>query len=350
MYQKILEMLLAKYGHLPYSELIEALRKDGLGEFVDIIENDSNFMKSISEIDKEFPTDLLDDNGYWVMPSVEQQIRGIPVDYHETFKFDHQACLKGCTGTCCKNKNYLMISMIDIFDILSASGAKVLGIHSTIDLFDRKPPLLELFYNEEYRMYLPYIRYLPLGVDLNTRPEDAKGSICPFLRPIHEVYSYHKKELPHWSGKDALGCILMEDKPAICRLSPLGKSTGMMTGKITYEYLPPAIDCPACESDVDVKVSDYVSSIISSSEEEQQKNFHKMLMIINAKTSGQFDQDRFNEIIKQVYNIDGVLSKYGLGLEHRPQIDLLVEIVFRVSKGDFTLYEHFIKGLSNKFR
>ncbi len=350
MYQQILEMLLAKYGHLSYPELTEALRKDGLGEFIDIIENDSNLMELISEIGKEFSTDLLDDTDYGVMPSIDQQIRGIPVDYHETFKFDHKACLKRCTGTCCKNKNYLMISITDIFRILSARGAKFLEIHSTIDLFDRKPPLVELFYSEEYRFYLPYIRYLPLDADLNTRPEDAKGSICPFLRPIHEVYSYHKKELPHWASKDALGCLLMEDKPTVCRLSPLGKFSGMITGKITYEYLPPAIDCPACETDVDVKVSDYVSSIVSSSEQKQQKSFHKMLMIYNAKTSGQFDQDRFNEIIKQVYNIDGLLSQYGLGSEHRPQIGHLVEIILGASNGDFTLYEHFIEGLSNRFR
>jgi hypothetical protein len=35
MYQQILEMLLAKYGHLSLSELKAALRNDGLGEFVE---------------------------------------------------------------------------------------------------------------------------------------------------------------------------------------------------------------------------------------------------------------------------------------------------------------------------
>jgi len=346
MYQQILEMLLAKYGHLSYSELTKALRRDGLGEFVDALENDPNLMELISEIGKEFSADLLGNADYGVIPSIYQQVSGIPIDYNETFKFDHKACLKVCAGNCCKNKNYLMISITDIFRILSAIGAKSLEIHSTIDLFDRRPPIVELFYSEKYRLYLPYIRYLPLDADLNTRPEDAKGSICPFLRPINEVYSYHKRKLPPWCGKNALGCLLMEDKPLVCRLSPLGKCRGMLTGKVTYEYMKPAIDCPACETDVEVEVSDYVSSMVSSSEEKQQKRFHQMLMIYNARTSGQRAQDHFNKVIRQIYNIDGLLSQYGLGLEHRPQVDYLVEIVFMAANGDFSLYEHFIEGLS----
>lgn len=347
MYEEILEMLLEKYGHLSYSELTEALRKDGLGEFVDAIENDPNLMELISEIAKESSTPLLGDVDYGVIPSIDQGISGTPVDYHGTFKFDPDACLKMCTGKCCKNKNYLMINISDIFRILSSKGAKFLKIGSTIDLFDPKPPLVELFYSEEFKLYLPYIRYLPLDADLNTRPEDAKASICPFLRPIKEVYSYHKRKLPQWAGEDALGCILMEDKPSICRLSPLGKCSGMSTGKVTYEYMPPAIDCPACDSDIDMKVSDYVSSVVSASEQKQQESFHRMLISCNSEASQKLDQTRFNEIIKQIYNIDRLLSKYGLGSKNRPQVDYLVEIIFRAANGDFSLYEHFIDRLSD---
>ena len=53
-------------------------------------------------------------------------------------------------------------------------------------LLQKQELLVELFYNEEYKIYLPYIRYLPEGADLLTLPEDAEGSICPFLRPIQE--------------------------------------------------------------------------------------------------------------------------------------------------------------------
>ncbi|MBA7709638.1 hypothetical protein ES703_118560 [subsurface metagenome] len=349
MYQQILEMLLAKYGHLSYSKLKEALRKDGLGEFVDAIENDADLMGLLAEISQEYGQDGLDDSEYGIIPSTAQQMRGIPVEYYGTFNFDPQACLKTCKGNCCKNKNYLMINITDIFKILSSEGAQFFDIRSTIDLFDRKPPFIELFYVEEYRLFLPYIRYLPVNADVHTRPEDSQGSICPFLHPIHEVYAYHKKALPQWAGKDALGCILMADKPTICRLSPLGKSSGMVTGKVTYEYLKPALDCPACETDVELKVSDYVSSVVSSSEQQQQERFHEMLMsYYRAETSQELDQERFNEIIKHVYNIDGLLYQYGLGSEHRPHVGQLVEIVFAASHGDFSVYEQFIDELSEK--
>jgi len=105
----------------------------------------------------------------------------------------------------------------------------------------------------------------------------------------------------------------MEDKPTVCRLSPLGRCAGMVTGKVTYEYLPPAVDCPACETHVGVKVSDYLSSMVSSAEEQQQKRFHKMLMSYHhTATSEKVDRNRINEIIKHVYNIDGLLYEYGL--------------------------------------
>jgi len=340
MYQQILDMLMAKYGHLSYEELTEELRKDGLGEFVDTIQDDPDLMGLISELSKAST-----DHG--VISARDHEVRGTPVEYHGTIHFDPKACLQKCTGNCCKNKNYLMINITDIHCILSSKAANFFEIQSTIDLFDRNPPLVELFYNEEYRFYLPYIRYLPEGADLLTLPEDAKGSICPFLRPIHEVYSYHKKALPQWANKDAMGCILMEDKPAICRLSPLGKCSGMVTGKVTYEYLPPVLDCPACETDIEVKVSEYLSSVVSASEEEQQERFHKMLMKYN-DSSKKLDKKRFSEITKQVYNIDKLLLEYGLGLEYRPSVEHLVEIVFAASHGDFSVYERFIEGLSKK--
>ncbi len=349
MSQQILERLLAKYGHLSYPELTEALRKDGLGEFVDAIENNAHLMGLIDEISSEFSPDVLGDTNYGIIPSTVQQIKGIPVEYHGTFAFDPKACLKICKGNCCKNKNYIMISITDIFRILSSKGAQFFNIRSTIDLFDRKPPFVELFYNEEYRLFLPYIRFLPIDVDAHTRPEDAKENICPFLQPIHKVYAYHNKPLPSWAGENGLGCILMEDKPMICRLSPLGKSSGMVTGKVTYEYLPPALDCPACETDVEIKVSEYVSSIVYSSEQQQQERFHKMMMsYYHGKTSQKVDQKRFNEIIKHVYNIDGLLEQYGLSSEHRPQVEDLVEMVFAASHGDFSIYELFIEGLRDR--
>jgi len=180
MYQQILEMLLEKYGDLSYSELTETLRKDGLGEFVDAIENNPQLMELIADISEEYSQDLSGDPEYRIIPKGVQQATGIPVDYHGTIRFDPQACLKACKGECCRNKNYLMINIHDIFRILSSKGAQFYDINSTIDLFDRKPPLVELFYIEEYRMFFPYIRYLPVNADVHSRPENAEESICPF--------------------------------------------------------------------------------------------------------------------------------------------------------------------------
>jgi len=98
MYQQILEMLLAKYGHLSLSELKAALRNDGLGEFVDAIENDAYLMGMMSEISKELSADLSSDTEFGIIPSTVQKIQGIPVDYRGTFKFDPQACIKTCKG------------------------------------------------------------------------------------------------------------------------------------------------------------------------------------------------------------------------------------------------------------
>jgi len=90
----------------------------------------------------------------------------------------------------------------------------------------------------------------------------------------------------------------------------------MATGKVTYEYLPPVLDCPACETHIEVKVSEYLSSVVSPSEEEQQERFHKMLMKYYNDSSKRIDKKRFSEIIKQVYNVDKLLYEYGLGLEN----------------------------------
>lgn len=108
MYEQILKKLLDRYGHLSYPELTAALRKDGLGEFVDAIENNPDIMRLISEFSRKLPTDLLGDIGTGTMPSTSQQIRGIPVDYYETISFDHKACLEKCAGNCIANKMIIM--------------------------------------------------------------------------------------------------------------------------------------------------------------------------------------------------------------------------------------------------
>ena len=344
MFEQIKGTLLSKYGHLSYPELLDSLRNDGFGELVDEIKN-SGIIEQLSDSMREFLPES-DELGASIMPSVGQNIRGIPIEQHDTFNFDYKACLQRCTGNCCKSKNYLMINIVDIYQILSSPAADFLHIKTTIDLFEATPPVLELFYLEEFMMYLPYIRYLPENDDIHIHPEDADGSVCPFLYPIREVYELHKENIPEWAHEKAMGCILMNYKPTICRLSPLGKSRGMKTGNVTYEYLPPALDCPACTTRKQVLCSDYIKSVESPEEEQRQQHFHQMLMKYNSKQSNMHDRKRFNKICLEMYNIDALLIQYDAEVDRRPSVDKLVEIVMASSKGDFSVYEQFISTLN----
>jgi hypothetical protein len=98
-------------------------------------------------------------NKYGHIEDVEAEI----LTESDYFHFDPHACLSRCNGLCCKDRNYLMIVYHDILKIVDSPVASYLNIHSTIDLYEHNPPYIELFLNEEYDMYLPYLRFLPLG-------------------------------------------------------------------------------------------------------------------------------------------------------------------------------------------
>ena len=327
MLNQIYDKIVKKYGHLDLSEMKAAMRNDGLGELADLLEE----MNEEGELGEE-----------GINPSFD--IPSIPLSANDNMKFDSRACLAKCAGTCCKAKNYLMITLYDIHRILSSRAAELFQIRSTRDLFEGDPPFLELLIWEEHRMYFPYIRFLPIGADPNTKPEFAKDSVCPFLYPINEVYAFHKEELPKWANNNSMGCMLSEDKPSVCRLSPLGVSTGI-TGKVTYQYMQPTLECPACETDVEIKVSDYASSFISPFEIKHKERAHQILRKYGARKARQLDQARYYEILKHVYNIDELLFHYGLGVEDRPHIDKLMEMVIAGAKGDFSVYDQFIETL-----
>jgi hypothetical protein len=91
--------------------------------------------------------------------------------------------------------NHSAESYPDIFKLLASPAARHLNLYSTCDLFDRKPQIIELFATEEYDLFLPYLRFLPVGAEPDTRPEDAASSICPFLYPIADVFAFHKLQL-----------------------------------------------------------------------------------------------------------------------------------------------------------
>ncbi len=221
----ILKKMMDRYGHIDdLDQLQAAMSEDGLGEFVDLFNNDPELINSfIDEHREDIEQSIRHYTGSGTIP-IQEPINGQPLSDDDTFRFDPQLCLTDCNGKCCKGRNYLMILYPDIFKILTSPAARHLKIHSTQDLIERKPPIIDMFLNEEYDLYLPYLRFLPIGTDSNTPPEEAEDSICPFLYPISDVFSFHKLQLPQNVRKDAMGCMLMECKPSICRLSPVGQA------------------------------------------------------------------------------------------------------------------------------
>lgn len=273
------------------------------------------------------------------------EAEALPVEIDDEIFFDERACFRSCTGKCCRGKNYLMINIVDIYRIVSSPAAKLLNVRSTDDLFRRYPPLVQLFFNSEYGLYFPYIRYAPVGADPDVLPEDAPDSVCPFLFPVDRVFSLHHKKMPEWACDEADGCILMQDKPKVCRLSPIGKHTGLVAGMVSYVYAPPALDCPACETNVRVKLADYIEKAELPGEREQDERFHQVLMKAAGQAPDQEQRQRFYEIMRQVYNIDGLLLRHGIDLQHRPGIDLLVEICAIASRGNFDPYDELVEKL-----
>ena len=243
-----------------------------------------------------------------------------------------------------------MISIADIYRIVSSRAAKRSGIHSTDDLFQRDPPLVEVFFNSEYGLYLPYIRFAADGGDPRARPEDAPGSVCPFLVPIKELFAFQGKEVPAWAGKQAMGCILGRHKPKICRLSPVGKSMGLVTGRESYEYAPPSLDCPACDTNVSVKVADYLADAELPGEKRLDEHSHRILISTAKRALDEAKRRRFNQILQQLYNIDGLLFQHGLEVHQRPGLERVVEIGVRAARGDFAAYEGLIAELSQAGR
>ena len=342
----ILKILMDRYGHIEdIDQLQAAMRDDGFGDFVDLLNDNSELIDSfMAEYREDIEQSLQNYTGSGTIP-VQEPVQGLPLTHYDTFKFDPRACLTDCDGKCCNGRNYLMISYSDIFKLLTSPAAHHLRILSTRDLFEHKPPIIELFFNEEYDLYLPYLRFLPLDADPNTPPEDADSNICPFLYPITEVYSFHNLQLPQYTRKDAMGCMLMDCKPAVCQLSPIGRTRGMKTGKLSYEYIEPTKNCPGCATDVEIPLSNYVDALIPSSEDEQSALFHTMLMAHNARREEGHDQKHFNSVLLEFYNIDRLLSLYGHTPKRRPTYAQLLEILIAAAKGDFSLYDHFIQSL-----
>ena len=343
----IMKKMMDRYGHIDdLDQLQAAMREDGLGELIDLLNDNPELMNSfLNEHREDIEQSLRHYKGSGTIP-IQEPIDGQPLDIGDTFRFDPQLCLTDCNGKCCKGRNYLMILYPDIFKILTSPAARHLKIYSTQDLIEGRPPIIELFLNEEYDLYLPYLRFLPIGADSNTSPEEAEDSICPFLYPISDVFSFHKLQLPKNVRKDAMGCMLMDCKPSICRLSPVGQARGMITGRLSYEYIEPAKNCPGCAADVEIPLPQYVNALLSSSDEEKGALFHKMLMVHNTRRQEGYDQKKFKSVLLEFYNIDRLLSINDQAPEQRPSYGQLLKILIAAAQGDVSLYDNFIQGMN----
>jgi hypothetical protein len=280
-------------------------------------------------------------NKYGHIEDVEAEI----LTESDYFHFDPHACLSRCNGLCCKDRNYLMIVYHDILKIVDSPVASYLNIHSTIDLYEHNPPYIELFLNEEYDMYLPYLRFLPLGGAPDILPEEAEHTICPFLYPIDEIYSFYDLTIPQEASKDAMGCILMAHKPLICKLSPVSQSRGMETGNVSYRYVLPNSKCPGCKTYNKILISDHLRDTNVSSEESSREMFHTMVMLLEHLQTNEY-KNRFNSILLEFYNIDQLLSTYGQSSEKRPRFRHLMNILIDAALGDFSFYDRFINRLA----
>ncbi|KPA13690.1 hypothetical protein MHK_006107 [Candidatus Magnetomorum sp. HK-1] len=344
----VLKVLMNRYGHIhDFEQLKAALTKDGFGDLVDQLTQNSELMDSFIEENKEeIDQSLKNYTGSGLIPAQENDL-GIQLAESDSFQFDPQACLSRCNGKCCKGRNYLMILYSDIFKIINSPVASYLNINSTIELFEHKPPYIELFLNETYNLYLPYLRYLSPGSDLDIPPEEAENSVCPFLYPIDEIYTFYDLSIPQHTSKNAMGCILMENKPLVCKLSPVSQSRGIETGRISYKYVQPTKDCPGFNTHKEIQLSLYLKDLMLSSEDNDRSLFHEMVMEHHEGIEIGVDQKRFNSILLEFYNIDHLLSMYGQKFENRPKYRHLMKILIDAAKGDFSLYDRFIKRLSN---
>ena len=146
----ILKKIMDRYGHMDdLDQLQAAMREDGLGEFVDLLNNNPELINSfIDEHREDIEQSIRHYTGSGTIPT-QEPIYGQPLSNTDTFRFDPQLCLTDCNGKCCKGRNYLMILYPDIFKIMTSPAARYLKIHSTQDLIEGRPPIIDLFLNEE---------------------------------------------------------------------------------------------------------------------------------------------------------------------------------------------------------
>ena len=268
----------------------------------------------------------------------------LPIHINETFQWDDKACIEECAGLCCKDRNYLMVSFHDILKILRSPYAKRIGIQSTCELFEDEIPLICLNKDQTFKIINPYIVFWPIGAKMGILPEHAPSSMCPFLKPLRMVYAFHQEKTPDTAHPLAMGCILKDYKPDICKFSPIGFLRGMETGRVSFCHIKPYEFCPACNSQYKVELKTYLNSL-QGVNIGQKSLFHEVAMCHYSRIKSGIDQSIFNKILQKIYNIDRLLFDNNYDVRYRPSYKQLISMLYEAVNGKFDLWESFLNHL-----
>ena len=269
----------------------------------------------------------------------------LPIQMEETFQWNGKACIEECAGLCCKDRSYLMVSLHDILMILKSTYAKRIGIENTCDLFEDGIPFLCIKKITNFEIVIPYIRFWPIGAKMGILPEHAPSNMCPFLKPLGMVNAYHQEKTSDTNHPLAMGCILKDHKPDICKFSPIGLLRGMDTGILSYCFVKPHKVCPACNSRGKVKLKTYIKSL-SGVNIGSKSLFHEVAMRHYKRVKSGYDQSNFNQILRNVYNIDRLLLDNNYSVKYRPPYRQLISILYEAAGGKFDLWEAFLNHLN----
>lgn len=269
----------------------------------------------------------------------------LPIQMNETFQWDNKSCIEECAGLCCKDRNYLMVSFHDILMILNSPYAKRIGIQNTCGLFEDEIPFIRIKKDPNFEIVIPYIVFWPIGAKMGILPEHAPSSMCPFLKPLGMVYAYHKEKTPGTAHPLAMGCILKDNKPDICKLSPIGLLRGMKTGILSFCHIKPDEFCSGCNSHDKVELKNYLNSL-SGVNIGPKSLFHEVAMSHFRRVKSGKNQNGFNQILQKIYNIDRLLLDNNCDVQYRPSYKQLISILHEAANGKFDLWESFLNHLS----
>ena len=199
---------------------------------------------------------------------------GLPLNDNDIVHFNCRMC-----GECCSGLMKVRLNPYDLYLMARRLKLKETGllINKTVELL-----------REENGLYLPYLRF-------KQRP----FPFCPFLENRIDDDN-------HLTG---LCRLHRDDKPLVCRMSPVGRSYDSLTDKESFFFLAPLDNCPGQEAVSKITVEKWISPWKKELEKEK-KFFHLLdsflerkipeesLNLYYFKITEDFDKV-FNDIIKR---------------------------------------------------